>query len=74
MAFKKPTKSEDKPEIGPEEDMDKVVQWRYEGLQGLGFEATVALRLAGDKTVDVYKLRDILAAGCSHQVAADIYG
>ena len=60
-------------EIPAEPDMDKVVAWRYKGLQELGFEDTMALRLAGDRTVDVYKLGDLLAAGCSHAVAADIY-
>jgi hypothetical protein len=71
--LKKKPSSGDEAQISPEEDMDKVVLWRLRGLQELGFEDTVALRLASDRSVDVYRVAELLKAGCSHKIAADIY-
>ncbi len=72
MAFKKPT-----PEPVPdysEPDMEPVIAWRVKYLEDHGFEPTVALRLASDKTIDKNAVAGLLLAGCSHKLAADIYG
>lgn len=54
--------------------MDKVTAWRVECFEGMGFDGLVALRLASDRSVNLYTVKETLANGCSHLLAADIYG
>lgn len=59
-------------EFGPCAEEIEVLKWRIEQLRGLGFEEQVAMQLACDFQVDLGLSRQLIGAGCSHELAAQI--
>ena len=54
------------------EYVDTVMEWRQWRLERAGFDPTEALRLASDRTVDIYLAVKLVHCGCPHSTAARI--
>ena len=55
-----------------EERVDKVMEWRQRELERAGYEPTDALRLASDRSVDLYMAVELIHRGCPHRLAMRI--
>ena len=55
-----------------EERVDKVMEWRQRELERAGYEPTDALRLASDRSVDLYMAVELIHRGCPHKTAIRI--
>lgn len=52
--------------------IDQVMEWRQWRLERAGFDPTDALRLASDRSVDVYLAVKLINGGCPHATAVRI--
>jgi hypothetical protein len=56
----------------PRRETSEIVRWRARRLADAGFARAEALRLAGDREVDIHALLDLIDRGCSPELAARI--
>ena len=54
------------------ERVDKVMEWRQRELERAGYDPTDALRLASDRSIDVYFAVELIRRGCPHATALRI--
>jgi hypothetical protein len=53
-------------------EVDEVLRWRREQLTGIGFDETLAGRLAGDARWDLHAVIELVERGCPPPLAARI--
>ena len=53
-------------------EMERIERWRAEELERAGYEPRAAGRLAVRHDVDLHTAVDLVRAGCTAQVAAEI--
>lgn len=59
-------------ELGPSDEETSILRWRISQLRGLGFQEDDAISLACDFHVDLGESRQLIGAGCPHDLAARI--
>ena len=57
---------------GPRDEIAEVLEWRRKILERAGFETALAVRLAGDRRVDLHDLLALVDRGCPPDLAARI--
>lgn len=55
-----------------ESERDRVVRWRSEELERVGYDRISAGELAGRMDVDLHVAKDLLRRGCSIELALQI--
>jgi len=50
----------------------KIHVWRQGELEKLGFHPDYADFMAGDKTIDIHNVRNMIRDGCTHDQAVDL--
>ena len=55
-----------------ETETERIERWRYEALVRAGYEPTAARRLAVRQDVDLHVAEQMLAKGCSPELALAI--
>ncbi len=53
-------------------EIDRIEQWRHEGLERAGYDPESALVLAASHDVDLHKAVSLLDRGCSVELALQI--
>lgn len=56
-----------------EEPVEQTYSWRVFAFKHMGFDFGTALMLAGCKHTDLHEVEDALGAGCSHELAVQIF-
>ena len=57
---------------GSRDETAEVLEWRRRILERAGFETALAVRLAGDRRVDLHDLLALVDRGCPPDLAARI--
>lgn len=55
-----------------ESETERIERWRYEALVRAGYEPTAAQRLAARQDIDLHVAVEMLAKGCSPELALSI--
>lgn len=63
----------DDDEIPEEAPADGTLAWRFMQLKAVGFDIPTAMLLAGEPGVDVHRICEAVAAGCSVELAVQIF-
>ena len=53
-------------------EIDRIEQWRHEGLERAGYDPESALVLAASHDVDLHKAVGLLERGCTVELALQI--
>ena len=53
-------------------EIERIERWRAEALERAGYEPRAAAELAGRLDIDLHLASDLLAAGCSQELALQI--
>jgi len=53
-------------------EIERIEQWRAEALERAGYEPRAAAELASRLDIDLHLASDLLAAGCSEELALKI--
>jgi hypothetical protein len=53
-------------------EIERIEQWRAEALERAGYEPRAAAELAARLDIDLHLASDLLAAGCSEELALQI--
>jgi hypothetical protein len=53
-------------------EIERIERWRAEALERAGYEPRVAAELAARLDIDLHLASDLLAAGCSQELALQI--
>jgi hypothetical protein len=53
-------------------EIERIEQWRAEALERAGYEPHAAAELAARLDIDLHLASDLLAAGCSQELALKI--
>ena len=53
-------------------EIERIESWRAEALERAGYEPHVAAELAARLDIDLHLASDLLAAGCSQELALQI--
>jgi hypothetical protein len=53
-------------------EIERIERWRAEALERAGYEPHAAAELAGRLDIDLHLASDLLAAGCSEELALQI--
>jgi hypothetical protein len=53
-------------------EIERIEQWRAEALERAGYEPAAAAELASRLDIDLHLASDLLAAGCSQELALQI--
>ena len=53
-------------------EIERIERWRAEALERAGYEPRVAAELAARLDIDLHLATDLLAAGCSQELAVQI--
>jgi hypothetical protein len=53
-------------------EIERIERWRAEALERAGYEPRVAADLAARLDIDLHLATDLLAAGCSQELAVQI--
>ena len=53
-------------------EIERIERWRAEALQRAGYEPQVAAELAARLDIDLHLATDLLAQGCSQELALKI--
>jgi hypothetical protein len=53
-------------------EIERIERWRAEALERAGYEPNVAAELAARLDIDLHLASDLLAAGCSQELALQI--
>ena len=53
-------------------EIERIEQWRAEALERAGYEPRAAAELAARLDIDLHLASDLLAAGCSQELALQI--
>jgi hypothetical protein len=53
-------------------EIEKIEQWRAEALERAGYQPRAAAELAARLDIDLHLASDLLAAGCSEELALQI--
>jgi hypothetical protein len=53
-------------------EIERIEQWRAEALERAGYEPRAAAELASRLDIDLHLASDLLAAGCSEELALQI--
>ncbi len=64
------TAAETETRVGTE--IERIEQWRAEALERAGYEPDAAAELAARLDIDLHLASDLLAAGCSQELALQI--
>ena len=64
------TAAETETRVGTE--IERIEQWRAEALERAGYEPRAAAELAARLDIDLHLASDLLAAGCSEELALQI--
>ena len=64
------TAAEADTQVGTE--IERIERWRAEALERAGYEPHVAAELAARLDIDLHLASDLLAAGCSQELALQI--
>ena len=64
------TAAETDTKVGTE--IERIEQWRAEALERAGYEPRAAAELAARLDIDLHLASDLLAAGCSEELALQI--
>jgi hypothetical protein len=64
------TAAEADTQVGTE--IERIERWRAEALERAGYEPQVAAELAARLDIDLHLASDLLAAGCSQELALQI--
>ena len=54
-------------------EIERIERWRAEALERAGYEPRAAAELAGRLDIDLHLASDLLAAGCSQELALQIF-
>jgi hypothetical protein len=57
---------------GPQSDADRLADWRIAQLAAAGFDASLAVVVAGRPGVDIHALIELVERGCPPGLAARI--
>lgn len=58
--------------LGPQSDADRLADWRIAQLAAAGFDASLAVVVAGRPGVDIHALIELVERGCPPSLAARI--
>ncbi len=64
------TAAEAETRVGTE--IERIERWRAEALERAGYEPRIAGEIAARLDIDLHRATDLLAAGCSQELAAQI--
>jgi hypothetical protein len=53
-------------------EIERIEQWRAEALERAGYQPQAAAELAARLDIDLHLASDLLAAGCSEELALQI--
>jgi hypothetical protein len=53
-------------------EIERIERWRAEALERAGYEPRIAAELATRLDIDLHLATDLLAAGCSQELAVQI--
>jgi hypothetical protein len=53
-------------------EIERIERWRAEALERAGYEPRMAAELASRLDIDLHLATDLLAAGCSQELAVQI--
>ena len=53
-------------------EIERIERWRSEALERAGYEPRMAAELASRLDIDLHLATDLLAAGCSQELAVQI--
>jgi len=53
-------------------EMERIERWRAEELERAGYEPRMAAELASRLDIDLHLATDLIAAGCSQELAVQI--
>jgi hypothetical protein len=53
-------------------EIERIERWRAEALERAGYEPRIAAELASRLDIDLHLATDLLAAGCSQELAVQI--
>jgi hypothetical protein len=53
-------------------EIERIERWRAEALERAGYEPRIAAELASRLDIDLHLATDLLAAGCSQELAMQI--
>jgi hypothetical protein len=53
-------------------EIERIARWRAEALERAGYEPRMAAELATRLDIDLHLATDLLAAGCSQELAVQI--
>jgi len=53
-------------------EIERIERWRAEALERAGYEPQIAAEIAGRLDVDLHQATDLLAQGCSQDLARRI--
>jgi hypothetical protein len=53
-------------------ELERIEQWRQEELERAGYSVRDAARIAARHDVDLHLAVDLVASGCSHELALQI--
>ena len=53
-------------------EIERIERWRAEALERAGYEPRAAAELARRLDIDLHRASDLLAAGCSQELALQI--
>ena len=53
-------------------EIERIERWRSEALERAGYEPRIAAELASRLDIDLHLATDLLAAGCSQELAVQI--
>jgi hypothetical protein len=53
-------------------EIERIERWRAEALERAGYEPRMAAELATRLDIDLHHATDLLAAGCSQELAVQI--
>jgi hypothetical protein len=53
-------------------EIERIERWRAEALERAGYEPRIAAELASRLDIDLHLATDLIAAGCSQELAVQI--
>ena len=53
-------------------EIERIERWRAEALERAGYEPRIAAELSARLDIDLHLATDLLAAGCSQELAVQI--
>ena len=56
----------------PENELERIEQWRSEELERAGYDPRAAAEIAGRHDIDLHHATDLLRKGCAPEIALAI--